>query len=62
MTASSLQVRRPESISLAGYEGRLVIDPNSVPHVWGVAGPLVVTIAGNLSGADLRRIAASLQR
>lgn len=62
VTASSLQVRRPESVSLAGYEGRLVIDPNSVPHVWAIAGPLVVTIAGNVSGADLRRIAASLQR
>jgi hypothetical protein len=62
VTASSLQIRRTETVSLAGHEGRLVIDPNSVPHVWAIAGPLVVTIAGNVSGADLRRIAASLQR
>jgi hypothetical protein len=56
------EARRPEGVSLAGYEGRLVIDPNSVPHVWAVAGPLVVTIAGNVSAANLRRIAASMER
>jgi hypothetical protein len=62
VTGSSLQVRRPDGVSLAGHQGRLVIDPNSVPHVWAVAGPLVVTIAGNVTGAELRRIAASMQR
>jgi hypothetical protein len=39
----------------------LVIDPNSVPHIWAIAGPLVVTIAGTLDGEELARIAASLR-
>jgi hypothetical protein len=61
VTGSSLQTRRPAAVTLAGHDGRLVIEPNSVPHVWAVAGPLVVTIAGNLSAAELRRIASSIQ-
>jgi hypothetical protein len=39
----------------------LVIDPNSVPHIWAIAGPLVVTIAGTLDADELTRIAASLR-
>jgi hypothetical protein len=61
VTGSSAQARRPADVSLAGHEGRLVIDANSVPHVWAIAGPLVVTIAGNVSAAELRRIASSIQ-
>jgi hypothetical protein len=34
----------------------------SVPHIWGIAGPLVITIAGsNVGGDDLMRIAQSLR-
>jgi hypothetical protein len=39
----------------------LVIDPNSVPHIWGIAGPLVITIAGTVTSDDLVQIARSLQ-
>jgi hypothetical protein len=62
LTGSSAQARRPDDVSLAGYEGTLVIDPNSVPHVWAIAGRLVVTIAGNVSAPELRRIASSIPR
>jgi hypothetical protein len=63
---SSPMARRPERVAfeqgaLAGHEGELVIDANSVPHVWAVAGPLVVTVAGNLDRGDLIRVAESLE-
>jgi hypothetical protein len=55
----------PERIEFGGHEGWLVIDPvgtTSVPHIWGIAGPLVITIAGsNVGGEDLVRIAESLR-
>jgi hypothetical protein len=50
-----------EQGALAGHEGELVIDANSVPHVWAVAGPLVVTVAGNLDRPELIRVAESLE-
>jgi hypothetical protein len=63
---SSPMGRRPELVkfeqgALAGREGELVIDANSVPHVWTVTGPLVVTVAGNLDRAELIRVAESLE-
>jgi hypothetical protein len=63
---SSPMARRPELVAfahgaLAGREGELVIDANSVPHVWAVAGPLVVTAAGNLDHGELIRVAESLE-
>jgi hypothetical protein len=63
---SSPIARRPELVAfekgaLAGREGELVIDANSVPHVWAVAGPVVVTVAGNLDRAELIRVAESLE-
>jgi hypothetical protein len=62
---SSPMARKPEQIkfdegALRGSRGELVIDPNSVPHVWAIAGPLVVTVAGNLDREELIRIAESL--
>jgi hypothetical protein len=64
---SSVRARAPERImfsagALKGREGELLIDPNSVPHVWAIAGPLVVTIAGNVDRDELVRIAESLRR
>jgi hypothetical protein len=47
---------------LAGVRGEVVVDANSVPHAWAVAGPLVVTIAGNLDRDELVRVAESLRR
>lgn len=61
---SSVRARPP--VLLRFVEGplrdaRLVIDPNSVPHIWAIAGPLVVTVAGNLDSDGLVRIAESLR-
>jgi hypothetical protein len=63
---SSPMGRRPQVVTFAegalqGRQGELVIDANSVPHVWAVAGPLVVTVAGNLDHAELIRVAESLE-
>jgi hypothetical protein len=64
---SSVRSRPPERVeftagALDGHSGELVIDPNSVPHVWAIAGGLVVTIAGNADRDELLRIAESLER
>jgi hypothetical protein len=61
---SSVRARPP--VRLRFVEGPLrdavlVIDPNSVPHIWAIAGQLVVTIAGNADGDELTRIAESLR-
>ena len=58
--------RAPERVTfrggvLEGRKGEVVVDANSVPHVWAVAGPLVVTVAGNLDRDELIRVAESLQ-
>jgi hypothetical protein len=63
---SSVRSREPERVefesgALRGYSGELVIDPNSVPHAWAIAGDLVVTIAGNADRDELLRIAQSLR-
>ncbi len=65
VTGSSVRAGEPERVSLGGGAlrgkmGELVLDPNSVPHVWAIAGPLVVTIAGDLDRAELLRVAESL--
>lgn len=64
---SSVRSSEPERVefdsgALRGHAGELVIDPNSVPHVWAIAGELVVTIAGNADREELLRIARSLER
>jgi hypothetical protein len=61
---SSVRARSPVRLLLvrgALRDAVLVIDPNSVPHIWAIAGPLVVTIAGNLDGDGLVRVAESLR-
>ncbi len=63
---SSVRAKAPEKVTfesgaLRGYSGELVIDPNSVPHVWAIAGPIVVTVAGNADRAVLLQIANSLR-
>jgi hypothetical protein len=59
---SSVRASPPKQITFGGREGWLVIDPNSVPHIWAIDGPLVITIAGNVDGDELIRIAESLER
>ena len=58
---SSVRASEPEAVRFGRYRGWLVIDPNSVPHIWAIGGPLVVTIAGNVGPEELRRIAESLR-
>jgi hypothetical protein len=58
--------RAPERVTfsegaLEGESAEIVVDANSVPHVWVVAGALVVTVAGNLDRDELVRVAESLK-
>ena len=45
--------------ALAGSDAELVVSPRGTPHVWAIDDRLVVTIAGDASGDELRRIAES---
>jgi hypothetical protein len=59
-------VDEPESVTfsagaLRGRAGELLIDPLAVPHVWAMTDRLVVTISGDLTQAELLRVAESLQ-
>jgi hypothetical protein len=45
--------------ALNGAQAELVISPQGVPHVWTIDSRLVVTVAGDASAAELRRLAAS---
>jgi hypothetical protein len=62
---STPMARAPERVTfrggaLDGVSGEVVVDANSVPHVWAIAGPLVVTVAGNLGRDELVEVAESL--
>jgi hypothetical protein len=46
--------------ALDGARGELVVDPEVVPHVWGMTDRLVVTVAGDLTREELIRVAESL--
>jgi hypothetical protein len=45
---------------LAAVPVEVVVDPNSVPHLWGMSAELVVTVAGDASRDELVRVAESL--
>ncbi|HUG75705.1 MAG TPA: hypothetical protein VMM81_08595 [Acidimicrobiia bacterium] len=45
--------------ALAAADAELVVSPRGIPHVWSIDDRLVVTIAGDASGDELRRIAES---
>ena len=45
--------------SLAGARAELVVSPRGVPHVWSVDDRLVVTVAGDASPQELRRMVES---
>ncbi len=51
---------KPKRVTIDGQDAWLVIDPDSVPHIWLVSGPSVITVAGNLDENELLRIAESL--
>jgi hypothetical protein len=42
-------------------DGNVIVDAPLVPHLWGITGDIVVTVSGDLSRADLERVAGSLQ-
>ena len=46
---------------LTGDHADVVVEPGSAPHLWAVGHGLVVTIAGDLSVAELIHTAESLQ-
>jgi hypothetical protein len=45
--------------ALAGAQAELVVSPRGVPHVWTMDDRLVVTVAGDASPGELRRMAES---
>jgi hypothetical protein len=48
--------------ALAGEEAQLVVAPRAIPHLWVRTDGLVVTVGGDLSRAELVRVAESLSR
>jgi len=46
--------------ALQGADAEILLTPRAVPHVWALTGKLVVTVGGDLSGAELLRVAGSL--
>ena len=56
-------VKEPLTVSagtLQGARAEIVITPRGVPHVWSVGPKLVVTIAGDVTAAELRRMIESM--
>jgi outer membrane lipoprotein-sorting protein len=51
----------PEPVRVGGAAAKLVLDPRSVPHVWWAGQRLVVTVAGDLTRAELLAVAESLR-
>jgi hypothetical protein len=59
-------VDHPERVTLEtgvlrGDDAQVVLSPHGVPHVWTVANGVVITIAGDLSRAELVTLAGSLR-
>lgn len=55
---------RPVRFELAGRPelvGQVVVDAPLRPHLWGITGSVVVTVSGDLSRAELERVAGSLR-
>jgi len=52
---------RVASGALEGVQAQLLIAPRNTPHIWAKTDKLVVTIAGDLSRAELIAVAESLQ-
>jgi len=48
--------------ALVGAPAELVIGPRAVPHLWALAGGLVVTVSGDLGRDELLEVAGSLER
>jgi hypothetical protein len=48
--------------ALEGIEAEVLIVPRNTPHIWALTDKLVVTVAGNLTRAELLAVAESLQQ
>jgi hypothetical protein len=48
--------------ALAGTDARVVVSAQSAPHLWALTDELVVTVGGDLTRAELTRVAGSLER
>ena len=46
---------------LDGTTAELIVDPLAIPHLWAVTDDLVVTVAGDLTRAELLQVAATLE-
>lgn len=44
-----------------GAEAEVVLDPQSIPHLWAIGDGAVITVAGNLTAEELIAVAQSLQ-
>jgi hypothetical protein len=47
--------------ALDGTQAELLIAPRNTPHIWAKTDKLIVTIAGDLTGAELVTVAESLE-
>jgi hypothetical protein len=56
-----LQTVTLDSGALAGDDAQAVVSPHTTPHLWGQTDELVVTVGGDLSRAELTRVAGSLR-
>jgi len=50
-----------ETGALAGTDATVVVSARTEPHLWALAGDLVVTVGGDVDRAELTRIAGSLE-
>jgi hypothetical protein len=53
-------VDRPEHVRAGSLQAELVLSPQATPHLWALTDDLVVTVGGDLSRAELLRVAGSL--
>jgi hypothetical protein len=65
LQGSTAVTAKPERIAftggaLAGEHGYLVLEPDTLPHIWTAGPELVVTIAGTVDRAELLQVANSL--
>jgi hypothetical protein len=53
-------VDHPEHVTAGSLQAELVLSPRATPHLWALTDDLVVTVGGDLSRAELLRVAGSL--
>ena len=53
-------VDHPTAVTIGGTTWQLLVAPRAIPHLWAQTDTLVVTVGGDLSAAELRAVAGSL--